>query len=206
MGIYYISTNKGKCASVIEQAQEKNIDVKCMALEIEELEIEDVGIVSLDKAHKAYEQIKEPCFVEDSGFYIDAYPGKKNFPGTLVKRSGISTNIENLLETMKDVKNRNCRFISCVTYYEDGYYKQFFSISEGVLTTEIRGNLNEKARSRLWEVFIPKGYQKTLAEMTDEERKKRRQTEEKSAFSQFLDWYQQNKMNTIKQKCKVNKM
>ena len=151
---------------------------------------------------KAYNIVHGPCFVEDSGFYIEGYPGKKDYPGTLVKRSGISTNIEELLEVMKDVENRNCYFASCVTYYDGVEYKQFLSYSKGILSKEKKGILPEKARSRLWEVFIPEGFTKTLAEMTNEERELRNKKTH-SAFSQFMTWYVSNKNKNSEKRKKV---
>ena len=202
MSLCYISTNKGKAFSVMERGIERNIEIEWKKIEIDELDVSKVEEVSKDKAMKAYEKVKEPCFVEDSGFYIDGYPNKKDYPGTLVKRSGISSNIEELLETMKHIEDRNCHFVSCVTYYDGEELKQFTSFSSGMLSKEIRGTIDETARSRLWEVFIPEGYQKTLAEMTEEEREERRKKGH-SSFDDFLDWYESVKLNKSS-KSKIN--
>lgn len=202
MSLAYMTTNRGKYLRVQKLGIENNLEIEEYIDEIDELEVSDVSEVSKDKAIKAYNKLLKPVFVEDSGFYINGYPNRKNYPGTLVKRSGISTNIEQLLETMKDVKNRECEFISCVTYYDGEEVKQFISSSKGVLTTEIRGEISENARSRLWQVFIPEGYEKTLAEMTDEERKKRSE-KTNSAFQQFIDWYVNKKCVNEKNKVKI---
>ena len=202
MCLYYITTNKGKFKRVEDLCRIYNIDVIEVNKDIDELEINKVEEVSKDKEQKAYNIVHGPCFVEDSGFYIEGYPGKKDYPGTLVKRSGISTNIEELLEVMKDVENRNCYFASCVTYYDGVEYKQFLSYSKGILSKEKKGILPEKARSRLWEVFIPEGFTKTLAEMTNEERELRN-NKTHSAFSQFMTWYVSNKNKNSEKRKKV---
>lgn len=202
MSLAYMTTNRGKYLRVQKLGIENNLEIEEYVDEIDELEVSDVSEVSKDKAIKAYNKLLKPVFVEDSGFYINGYPNKKNYPGTLVKRSGISTDIEQLLETMKEVENRDCEFISCVTYYDGEEIKQFISSSKGVLTTEIRGEITENARSRLWQVFIPEGYEKTLAEMTDEERK-RRSAKTNSAFQQFIDWYVNKKSVNEKNKVKI---
>ena len=198
----YISTNKGKYLRVKELADEYDIDVSHLNIDIDELEISDVEMVSKDKAYKAYNKVNNPVLVEDSGFYIEDYPNKKNFPGTLVKRSGISNNIELLLKTMADQTNRKCYFISCVTYYDGEEYYQFKSYSYGVLATEKRGTLPNSARSRLWEVFIPDGYIKTLAEMTDNERQEK-SSNSNSAFKQFFEWYKE-KVKILKKSIEKN--
>lgn len=191
MSLFFLTTNRGKYLRVKELGEEYQIRVEEQFSDIEELEVSDVKQVSLDKAVKAYKEVSSPVFVEDSGFYITAYPNKVNYPGTLVKRSGISTNIEGLLESMKNITDRSCSFVSCVTYYDGEDYRQFLSYSNGYLSKEKRGVLPDNARSRLWEVFIPEGYQKTLAEMSEEERKER-SSKTTSAFRDFFEWYKSN--------------
>ena len=194
MSLVYVTTNRGKFLRVKQLGEKNNIDIEELWMDIDELEESKVEIVSKDKAIKAYEIVQKPVFVEDSGFYIDGFPNKKNYPGTLVKRSGVSSNIEKLLEDMKQVDNRFCYFISCVTYYDGDTLQQFKEYSNGYLSKEKRGNLPEEARSRLWEVFIPEGYTKTLAEMTKEERLLREKNNH-SSFISVIEWYKENKMS-----------
>ena len=194
MSLVYVTTNKGKYLRVKRLGEKNHIDIEELNIDIEELEVSEVETVSKDKAIKAYQVVQKPVFVEDSGFYIDGFPNKQNYPGTLVKRSGVSSNIEQLLQDMKDVENRFCYFVSCVTYYDGEHIKQFKEYSNGLLATEKRGQLPEEARSRLWEVFIPEGYTKTLAEMTTEERREREKSNH-SAFNTFMEWYKENRVS-----------
>ena len=69
---------------------------------------------------------------------------------------------------------------------------------EGTLSKEIIGIDTEKRWSDLWYIFIPKGYKKTLAQMTDEERELRNIEKENneelkkysiSAMDEFVKWY-----------------
>lgn len=194
--IIFVTGNYGKYSSAKEKFASIGVTVENIDLDIEELLVSDVKEVSLDKAKKAYEVLKQPCFVEDSGFYIDGYPGKTNYPGTLVKRTGISKNIEELLDVMKNVSNRNCHFLSCVTFYDGANYHQFTTAVHGTLSNDIRGELSKEARSRLWQVFIPQGSTKTIAETPKEERKKN-----KSSMQEFVKWYTDNR--SVKCKVKV---
>ena len=58
--------------------------------------------------------------------------------------------------------------------YDGEEFYQFFGESRGRLSYEIRGTDKKEAISSLWQVFIPDHCDKTLAEMTKQERSKRR--------------------------------
>ena len=60
-----------------------------------------------------------------------------------------------------------------------------------------RGSDIIKAKSNLWYVFIPKNCDKTLAEMSDEERKNRND-EHISATDIFAKWYKNEYLNLKK--------
>lgn len=69
-------------------------------------EINDIEKISRKKALDAYSLLQIPCFVVDTGFYIDNYLNNLGYPGAFVKRSGISSDVDGLLETMKNQSNR----------------------------------------------------------------------------------------------------
>ena len=185
--IVYVTGNKGKYLNVLDCFRKYGIEVDYCNVDIDELDINDISKISEDKAIKAYEKVGRPLFVADSGFYIDDYPNNPGYPGAFVKRSGISNNVDKLLEVMKDVKNRKCRFLDCLTYYDGKMVRQFYGISEGNLATSIRGGDLEKSLSNLWKVFIPNNETKTLAEMNDYERSHRKDGNT-SATVLFIEW------------------
>ena len=51
------------------------------------------------------------------------------------------------------------------------------------------GNNTEKKWSDLWYIFKPFGYDKTLAQMSEEERKSRVKYEDIDAMREFAKWY-----------------
>ena len=95
---------------------------------------------------------------------------------------------------MKNVENRNCYFIDCLTSYDGNEYFQFFGISKGTLAHNKRGESLKKAKSNLWYVFIPLNNNKTLAEMTDYERC-HINDDHTSATMEFIKWYKINYLN-----------
>lgn len=189
--ITYVTGNYGKYISVKEKFERNGIEIDYYNLDLYEPDINDISLISQEKAFLAYAKINSPVFVIDSGFYIKNYPNKPNYPGAFVKRSKVASDIEKLLKDMEDVNDRTCYFLDCLTYYDGCEFVQFYGKSEGILSREIRGNKLKKAKSNLWYVFIPKNHSKTLAEMTDEERENR--CDDDATYA-FLSWLKENKI------------
>lgn len=194
--LIFVSGNSGKISSVKKYAKAKNIPISFCSLNFLEPNVNDISYISQKKAEDAYQKLGFPCFVSDSGFYIDHYPNHPGYPGAFAKRSRMSSDIEELLQDMKEVKDRSCKFVNCITYYDGCQFVQFFEEHCGVLATEVCGNDMLGAKSNLWKVFIPEGYTSTLASMTSLEKLQyQEENKKKSAIVQFLDWYQKNKLN-----------
>jgi XTP/dITP diphosphohydrolase len=60
---------------------------------------------------------------------------------------------------------------------------------EGTLANKVLGNDTDKKWSDLWYIYKPQGYDKTLAEMTDEERKNRNRYDDVDSWTEFANWY-----------------
>lgn len=187
----YITGNYGKYISVKEKFEHAGITIDYFKCDLEEPDINDIEFISKEKARQAFEILGHPVFVADSGFYIEDYPNNPGFPGAFVKRSGISRDIDNLLDVMKDVTNRTCQFVDCLTFYNGDEFHTFYGVSKGTLSFSKRGDPIKKAKSNLWYVFIPNNHNKTLAEMSDEERNNRNDGHT-SATEIFIDWYKNN--------------
>lgn len=188
--LVYVSINQKKWMSVSKHFLENGIDVGFLEHDLFEPEVNDIEIISKTKAREAYEILNRPCFVADSGFYIDHYPENPGYPGAFAKRSGVSSDINGLLKSMEGVSDRTCRFVDCLTFYDGAEFYIFYGVSEGTLAYTPKGNQIEKAKSNLWKVFIPKNCSKTLAEMTDEERN-HRDDGHTSATEEFVRWYKE---------------
>lgn len=188
VNITYVTGNYGKYIAVKEYFEEKEIGIEFLEHDFEEPNINDIEQISKAKVLEAYQLLNKPCFVADTGFYIESYPNNPGYPGAFVKRSGVSSDVERLLGIMKNVSNRTCRFVDCLTFYDGDEFYTFYGVSIGTLSLEPRGNIEKKAKSNLWSVFIPNNCSKTLAEMNDEERKNRNDGHT-SATDIFASWY-----------------
>lgn len=188
VNLTYITGNYGKYISVKERFEKAGIDIKYSQGEFNEPDVDDIKTISKEKARQAYDMIGTPVFVIDSGFYIEHYPDAPGYPGAFVKRSGISSHVADLLEKMKDVEDRSCYFLDCLTFFDGKDYYQFLGTKKGSLSEELRGGKNIKAKSDLWYVFIPRNCNKTMAEMSDEERDNRPDGRT-DATEEFIEWY-----------------
>ena len=92
---------------------------------------------------------------------------------------------------MEGKKNRNCRFIECLSYYDGKNLYQFDGKHEGTLSEEILGNNTDKKWSDLWYIFKPYGYDITLAQMTYEEISNKVRENSISSIEVFAKWYKE---------------
>ena len=138
---------------------------------------------------EAYKLVNKPCISLDCGFWIDELNG---FPKAFVNFALETIGIEGILKLMEGKENRKCRFTECLSYFDGKELHQFMGRYEGTLSNEILGNDTDKKWSDLWYIYIPYGYDKTLAQMTDEERANRIKYESIDSMEEFAKWYRKN--------------
>ncbi|MBR0426793.1 MAG: hypothetical protein IJK18_01135 [Clostridia bacterium] len=184
--IVFVTHNKGKIASANRRLD--GVNFKVFEYDLEEPRSDDIKYISKYKVMEAYKLVKQPCISLDCGFWIDELNG---FPRAFVNYSLDTIGINGILKLMEDKENRNCRFTECLSYYDGKEIHQFMGKHEGTLSKNVIGNDTEKKWSDLWFVFKPAGYDKTLAQMTDEERKNRVKYKSVDAMGEFAKWYKE---------------
>lgn len=122
---------------------------------------------ALIKAKYYYSKLGIPVITDDSGLEVEALNGE---PGVYSSRyAGPNSTqkdlIEKLLKNMKDKTNRNARFVCCAVFlYEKDKFIFSEGIVEGIITTSPKGTYGFGYDP----IFIPKGYNKTFAELGPE--------------------------------------
>lgn len=194
--IIFVTGNEGKRKSAQKYFEESNIKLKCYDYEIKEPYVNDIEFIAKSKVLQAYEKVLKPCIALDAGFYIPNYPNNPNFPGAFPKREIVDKiGIDGLLEKMNGVENRECYFKECLAYYDGVDIMYFYGISKGTLSKSKLGLDSSKKWSDLWYVFIPDNCDKTLAQMSEEERLTRPDGHT-SALKEFSDYI--NNVNLLK--------
>ena len=186
--IIFVTHNKGKIASA--QRALKNVNLKIFEYELEEPRSDDIKYISKYKVEQAYKIVNKPCISLDCGFWIDKLNG---FPRAFVNFALETIGIQGILKLMEGKDNRKCRFTECLSYYDGNELKQFMGYHEGFLSEKVLGKDTSDKWSELWYIYIPYGYDKTLAQMTEEERENRIRNKSVSSMEEFAKWYEENR-------------
>lgn len=136
MKIFYATGNKFKFERAYEEAKNFNIDLIQKEIEIKEIQSESIELIAKDKAKKAYNIIKKPLVVSDSGWRIPALNG---FPGAYMHYVNNWFTAQDFLNLMKDKKDRSIvlSHVICGVYNEE--FKIFKGEFKGVFTNKIEG-------------------------------------------------------------------
>ncbi len=125
---------------------------------------------ALMKAHTIFKKTNFNCFADDTGLLVDALNGE---PGVYSARyageqKNDEDNITKLLSNLNGVDNRKAQFKTVLALIINGKEYLFEGIMHGTITYEKIGTNGFGYDS----IFIPKGYSKTFAELTLEEKSK----------------------------------
>lgn len=182
--VIFVTHNKGKIESAKKHL--KGVNFKTYEYELEEPRSDDIKYISKYKVEESYKLVHKPCISLDCGFWIDELEG---FPRAFVNFALDTIGIKGILKLMEGKQNRKCRFTECLSYYDGKELHQFMGRHEGTISNEILGNDTDKKWSDIWYIFIPAGYEKTLAQMTEEERANRKKYESIDSMEEFAKWY-----------------
>ena len=164
-------------------------------LDLDEIQAISIEEVVLKKARDASAMITGPLIVDDSGLYINSLNG---FPGALLKPVYLSLGNKRLAALCKG-KDRNASFTSVLVFIDTARkVEKLFSFKmQGRLAMHPMGNSKEG-----WEaagpIFMPKGYDKTLAQFNSLEREAFfKNIENKLHYAQLGRWISMNYKEAI---------
>jgi XTP/dITP diphosphohydrolase len=123
---------------------------------------------SFQKAEYVYKNFSVSCFADDTGLEVEALQGA---PGVYSARYAgdqrrAEDNMQLLLKNLAKSQNRKARFRTVITLITPEFTKQFEGIVSGQIISEHRGS----GGFGYDPIFLPDGYNKTLAEMSMEEK------------------------------------
>ena len=180
--ILVATTNKGKLKEFKEILSQYGIEIFSLDDMEQKISVEEDRKTFLENAVKKAKIYGEfynmPVIAEDAGLEVEALEG---YPGVYsarfysiefggkeeLKESKDMANISKLLRLLKNEKNRKARFVSVVVFYHPegvGIWTEGYCY--GSITDEPKG---EKGFG-YDPVFIPEGYNRTMAQLEPEEK------------------------------------
>lgn len=139
--------------------------------------------VAKEKAKTAFNIIKKPLIVDDTGLFIDCLMG---LPGTFITWFIKKIGVKGIIDLVSP-NNREACAVTCIAYHNGQTVHTFSGITNGSISLEPKGG-----RGFGYDfIFIPAGYTKTFAEMTIKE--KRSLSMRKKAVSSFKDFLEKEK-------------
>ncbi|MGD0079506.1 MAG: RdgB/HAM1 family non-canonical purine NTP pyrophosphatase [Methanoregula sp.] len=177
MKVTMVTSNEGK-AKEVAAFFGGLVEVAHVALAIPEHHSDDVGEIARGKAQYAYERLKTPILVDDTGLFIDALSG---FPGPYAAYALHSIGNTGILKLMEWKTDRTARFITAIAFADERGVQVFKGTIEGRITHAPRGT-GGFGYDPIFEVG-----RKTLAELPIEE--KSTMSHRARALAAFHDWF-----------------
>ncbi|MBR9691864.1 RdgB/HAM1 family non-canonical purine NTP pyrophosphatase [Candidatus Woesearchaeota archaeon] len=178
MKLIFVTGNNKK----LEEARKilSGFEIENTKLDIPEIQ-EEIHEVIKDKAKKATALMNKPCFVEDTSLCFNALKG---LPGQYIKEFLDKLGLKGVCNLLATYDDKSAEAVCMVGYCEPGK-------EPVILEGKVKGAIVEP-RGKIefgWDpIFQPEGYEKTFAEMTQEE--KNAISHRKKAlikFKEFLD-------------------
>ncbi len=162
--ITFATSNSGKYTRFCQELAPYGLAARQQPLQIDEPQEISISEVARHKAAKAFELVRGPVVVEDSGLCI---PALNNFPEALTKPVLERVGIEGFLKMLEGIEDRSCYFISALAYADcDGTIGSIVSTHErGTLLRSKQGDLHAEAWSALSYIFMPDGFESSMAAM-----------------------------------------
>ena len=127
-------------------------------------EIQSLDLVAIveHKAREAYQHVRSPVLIEDASLRFLALGG---LPGPLIKWFLTELGTDGLCHLLDNYPDRSALTEVQFCLYDGQSFQTFANAQKGAIASAPRGNGGFGWDS----IFIPDGYQKTWAEMTDED-------------------------------------
>ena len=162
--VTYVTGNWAKIESAKLILEPLGITVNHVKMHTTEIQSDSTEEIARYSAKEASDKLKCDVLKNDTGFYVEALNG---FPGPYTHYVDEVLGEDCILKLLEGKDNRRAKFVECFAYCEYGKEPiSFISETHGVIAKEKSGQYGWS-----WDfIFIPDGYNKTLACYPDNER------------------------------------
>lgn len=163
--LFLVTGNKHKLEEIrgIARALDAPVIIEQADIPKHELQSSSLEEIALHAARRAYEYLRKPLVVDDSGLFIDALNG---FPGPYSSYVYRTIGVEGILKLMEDVENRRACFRTAAALILPPLEMLFVGETCGRIALEARG----RGGFGFDPIFVPDGSSKTYAEMSPDEK------------------------------------
>ncbi|AAT43173.1 RdgB/HAM1 family non-canonical purine NTP pyrophosphatase [Picrophilus oshimae] len=156
----FITSNRHKYEEAAEFLGNYNIDIKWKNMKYEEIQGDTNKEISMDSCRKLMYKIKDDFFIDDTGLYIDDLNG---FPGPYASYVNKTLGNKNIIRL---ASGSRAHFETVISLFYSGKIYQFSGILNGTISDHESGSMNFGYDP----IFIPDGYDKSLAELSISEK------------------------------------
>jgi XTP/dITP diphosphohydrolase len=178
--LYFATSNKHKFDEARDVLKNYGIELRMINRKVEEIQSENLKKIALHALKKALVCDKLPMIVEDAGLFINALNG---FPGPYSSYVHKTLGIDGIIKLMRKKDDRDAEFRSVVAFGSSSVVKTYQGVVKGKIARKPRG----KSGFGFDPIFIPKGSEKTFAEMSLED--KNRYSHRAIALRKFARWF-----------------
>jgi len=178
----FVTSNPGKAREAAEILGE---DVERVDYDYAEIQSDSLVEIAAEGVREAYDELGEPCFVDDSGLFVESVDG---FPGPYSSYVYSTLGVEGVLRALDGVDDRSARFGCAVAYHDGDQVHTFEGTVRGRVAREPRGD-EGFGYDPVFEVAEDEDG-RTFAEMPPDE--KNTVSHRRRAFEAFADRYQQD--------------
>ena len=164
MKIVYCTGNKFKLELAQKILTPLNIEVEGKKIDLPEIQENSIEEVAKFSSQYASKKLGMSTLKNDSGLII---PALKGFPGPYTKYVEETLTEQGIINLMQNIENREAYFLEVLAYTEYGKEPVvFLSKTEGTIAKQPEGEFGYSYDK----IFIPKGYDKTMACYDDDTR------------------------------------
>ncbi|BAK54252.1 XTP/dITP diphosphatase [Sulfurisphaera tokodaii] len=175
-----ITSNENKFKELDSIAKKYNIKLKWINLPKFEVQSDSLEEIVRSSAVIAFNMIRSPLIVEDSGLFIEAL---NNFPGPYTNYVRRTLGLKGILKLMEGIQNRKAYFMTALCYVDEEVIRVFTGKVVGKISESIRGDKGFGFDP----IFIPDGDERTFGEMNIEEKNK--YSHRGKAFEEFIKFF-----------------
>lgn len=161
MKITFITTNKHKFEEVADILKNYPIELEWLNMKYDEDHEDGIEETAKKAAKKLADELQKPIVLEDTGLFLEAYPG---FPGPAPKFVFNTLGYKGMLKLLEG-ESRNAYFKTVAAFCEPGKEPITF---EGTMNGHFTEKIYNEDRDAMPfdRFFVPEGHSKTISDMT----------------------------------------